>query len=239
MFYPRSNSCFIGYFFIILMGIQLLTKFFTFQFFLQCKIQKCCRSDAFFNASHKKVFGKSILRCPRNIFFSSFFKNEKKNRKKSSKFALVVYFIFLTIAPKLRRFWKGPPTLLRRSCRKKEWNTDRKRKKEEKRKEKKREEKKEKGRWTWEWVLSPPQAKKLPILKSAFLAVFTHFWDAWIAKSDSARRDLSVDKFSEVFAQWISRSGHAYFWSNFLIFWFWKNYFKKLILVHRKIGASN
>ncbi len=51
------------------------------------------------------------------------------------------------------------------------------RKKEEKKKGKKKRRKKEKGRWTWGWVFSPPQAKKLPILKSAFLAVFTHFWD--------------------------------------------------------------
>ena len=91
-------------------------------------------------------------------------------------------------------------------------------KKKEERRRKKEKEKKKKGKGTGRAVFSPPQAKKLPILKSAFLAVFTHFWDAWIAKSDSARRDLSVDKFSEVFAQWISRSGHAYFWSNFLIF---------------------
>ena len=112
--------------------------------------------------------------------------------------------------------------MFRRSCRKKEGNTDRKRKKEEKRKEKnfkKKKKKRERGDGRGDRFLGRRRRKNcLAILKSAFLAVFTHFWDAWIAKSDSASRDLSVDKFSEVFAKWISRSGHAYFWSNFVIF---------------------
>ena len=48
---------------------------------------------------------------------------------------------------------------------------ERRKKKEERRR--KKEKKEEKG--TGHWVFSPPQAKKLHILKSAFLAVFTHF----------------------------------------------------------------
>ena len=50
---------------------------------------------------------------------------------------------------------------------------ERRKKKEERRKKEKEKKKKRKG--TGRAVFSPPQAKKLPILKSAFLAVFTHF----------------------------------------------------------------
>ena len=49
------------------------------------------------------------------------------------------------------------------------------RKKIEERRRKKEKEKKKEEKGTGHAVLSPPQAKKLPILKSAFLAVFTHF----------------------------------------------------------------
>ena len=55
----------------------------------------------------------------------------------------------------------------------KEREESKKFKKEEKKR--KKEEEKKKGKGTGHWVFSPPQAKKLPILKSAFLAVFTHF----------------------------------------------------------------
>ena len=49
------------------------------------------------------------------------------------------------------------------------------RNKKEERRRKKEKEKEKKGKGTGRAVLSPRQAKKLPILKSAFLAVFTHF----------------------------------------------------------------
>ena len=96
-----------------------------------------------------------------------------------------------------------------REERKKEGERRKKRKKEEKKKEK---EKNKEGEGNGAQGFSPPQAKKLPILKSAFLAVFTHFWNAWIAKSDSARRDLSACKFSGNFAQQILISGWSNFW---------------------------
>ena len=140
MFYPRSNSCFIGYFFCYFNGNSVIDKIFHFSIFsCSAKFQNVVEAMHFSMHRTKKCSGVYITVPQKQIFFRVFSKMKKKSKKKSSKFALVV-----TIAPKLRRFWKGPPTLFRRSCRKKEGNTDRKRKKEEKRKKKK--EKKKRGR---------------------------------------------------------------------------------------------